>query len=130
MTGVILGALGAHKLKPQLIESGTLDVWTTAVQYQLVHAVAMLAVTLALMTSFAREPAQAALARWFKRATCAWAAGGVLFSGSLYWVALGGPRWLWPFAPTGGLCLIAGWGCVFIAACVKSTNTKKTASNQ
>jgi len=33
----------------------------------------------------------------------------VLFSGSLYWLALGGPRWLGPVTPIGGLCFIAGW---------------------
>ena len=42
-------------------------------------------------------------------------AGVVLFSGSLYWLALGGPSWLGPVTPLGGLCLIAAWACFFVA---------------
>ncbi|MCY3746980.1 MAG: DUF423 domain-containing protein, partial [Acidobacteria bacterium] len=38
-----------------------------------------------------------------------------LFSGSLYWLALGGPSWLGPVTPLGGLCLIAAWACLVIA---------------
>lgn len=119
LTGVILGALGAHALKPQLAAADTLAVWQTAAQYHLLHAVALLAAAVALITETARN--RPALARWLQRAMRAWTAGIFLFSGSLYWVALGGPRWLWPFAPLGGLALMLGWTCVFIAALAKDT---------
>ncbi len=117
LTGVILGALGAHALKPQLVASGKLDVWQTAAQYHLLHAVALFAAAIALITDAART--RPVFARWLQRAMRAWIAGIVLFSGSLYWVALGGPRWLWPFAPLGGLALMLGWACVFMAALAK-----------
>jgi uncharacterized membrane protein YgdD (TMEM256/DUF423 family) len=45
-----------------------------------------------------------------------WCVGVVLFSGSLYWLALGGPRWLGPVTPFGGLALMLGWLLLAIAA--------------
>jgi uncharacterized membrane protein YgdD (TMEM256/DUF423 family) len=45
-----------------------------------------------------------------------WVAGTVLFSGSLYALALGGPHWIGPITPLGGLGLIAGWVCAAGAA--------------
>ncbi len=77
------------------------DVWETAVLYQLVHAVAAVAVT---FPSVAAE-IQAAL----RRAASFWLVGVLLFSGSLYLMALGGPRWLGPITPLGGLCFLIGW---------------------
>ena len=50
-------------------------------------------------------------------ATRFWVGGVVLFSGSLYWLALGGPRWLGPVTPLGGIALMLGWGLLVIAAC-------------
>lgn len=44
--------------------------------------------------------------------------GALLFSGSLYGLALGGPKWLGPITPLGGLCLIAGWTLLAIS-CIK-----------
>ncbi|HET7535085.1 MAG TPA: DUF423 domain-containing protein [Candidatus Didemnitutus sp.] len=76
-----------------------MDTWRTAVLYQLVHAVALLA-----------------LAGWRdahggsngKIAWC-WSAGIVLFSGSLYGLSLGGPTFLGPITPLGGVAFLAGW---------------------
>lgn len=96
--GVALGAFGAHALQARL-EPRQLETWTTAVEYQLIHAVALLA--LALYGS--------ATQRAITPAAGGFAAGIVLFSGSLYLLALGGPRWLGPVTPLGGLCLIGGW---------------------
>ena len=45
-----------------------------------------------------------------------WLIGVVLFSGSLYWLAVGGPRWLGPVTPLGGVALMAGWLLVAVAA--------------
>jgi uncharacterized membrane protein YgdD (TMEM256/DUF423 family) len=100
-TGVALGAFGAHALKETLTTRGSVATWQTAVLYHLVHAVALLAVA-----SQAGGPINA---RWI--ALC-WSAGVVLFSGSLYWLALGGPKLLGPVTPLGGLAFLAGWGLV------------------
>jgi uncharacterized membrane protein YgdD (TMEM256/DUF423 family) len=107
LTGVVLGAFGAHALRDTLAAHGTAGTWETAVHYHLFHAVALLAVALA-------RPA--APAPWLRRAGLAWGAGIVLFSGSLYLLALGGPQWLGPVTPLGGLGFIAGWAAVFLHA--------------
>jgi uncharacterized membrane protein YgdD (TMEM256/DUF423 family) len=94
--GVALGAFGAHGLRARL-DAQALGVWETAVRYHLVHAVALLAIAL--------SPHAAALrpSGWL------FAAGIALFSGSLYALALGGPRALGPLTPVGGLAFLAGW---------------------
>lgn len=97
-TAVVAGAFGAHALKSRL-EQTQLGAWNTGVEYHLLHAVALLA--LALYAS--------ATGRSITLPAAAFVAGIVLFSGSLYALALGGPRWLGPVTPLGGLCLIAGW---------------------
>ena len=106
-TGVAIGAFGAHALKGTLEASGMREVWETAVRYQLLHATALLGFAAWLRP--AERPG----------AACAWAIrlwvlGTLLFSGSLYALALGGPRWLGPVTPIGGFALIAGW---VLAAC-------------
>lgn len=111
ITAVGLGAFGAHALKARLAEGGMTAVWETAVLYHLVHTVAVLAVSLA-----SGSVAGAAPGRWLSRAAGCWTAGVLLFSGSLYVLALGGPRWLGPVTPLGGMLLILGWGCVALAA--------------
>jgi uncharacterized membrane protein YgdD (TMEM256/DUF423 family) len=95
---VMLGAFGAHALKGTLAESGTLEVWQTAVDYQMWHALTLVLCALMGKTS----PALRAAVSFF-------AAGILLFSGSLYWLALGGPGWLGPVTPLGGLSLMLGW---------------------
>jgi uncharacterized membrane protein YgdD (TMEM256/DUF423 family) len=97
-TAVILGAFGAHALKARLAPE-QLASWQTAVQYHLVHALALLA--LALFA--AHSGRQVALPAWF------FSLGIALFSGSIYLLVLTGQRWLGPVTPLGGLCLIAGW---------------------
>jgi uncharacterized membrane protein YgdD (TMEM256/DUF423 family) len=104
--GVALGAFGAHALKDTLTAHGTLETWRTAVLYQLVHSVALLA-----LAGWREAPAK-------MRGSAAWCfvAGVVLFSGSLYWLALGGPGFLGPVTPLGGLSLLAGWASIGVAA--------------
>lgn len=97
-TGVALGAFGAHALKETLTAQGTLPIWQTAVLYQLVHSVALLALV--------GWPAAGDGLRWIARC---WTVGIVFFSGSLYWLALGGPKFLGPVTPLGGLALLVGW---------------------
>jgi len=109
MSGVILGAFGAHGLKTTLAARDSLHVWETAVLYQLIHALAVLSVS-----SHRRESND--LEAWLRRACSCWTMGMLLFSGSLYWLALGGPRWLGPITPLGGLALILGWAFVAVGA--------------
>jgi uncharacterized membrane protein YgdD (TMEM256/DUF423 family) len=91
-TGVALGAAGAHgQLHDALIVASTLDTWRTAVLYQLIHAAALVA-----------------LPGWPWVGRC-WVVGVVFFSGSLYWLALGGPKFLGPITPLGGVALLLGW---------------------
>ena len=90
-TGIALGAFGAHALKDRLALSDMTPAWQTAVLYQLLHAVAFLAL-----------PDWASVRKL-------WLAGIGLFSGSLYLLALGGPKILGPITPLGGIALLAGW---------------------
>ncbi|HEY4302174.1 MAG TPA: DUF423 domain-containing protein [Candidatus Didemnitutus sp.] len=100
--GVALGAFGAHALKETLESHATLDLWRTAVLYQLVHAVALFALAIGRVGAM---PGAAPVGG-------CWLAGVVLFSGSLYGLALGGPKILGPVTPLGGLSLLVGWALV------------------
>jgi uncharacterized membrane protein YgdD (TMEM256/DUF423 family) len=115
LTGIALGAFGAHALKATLVERGMTGAWDSAVKYHLFQAVALLA--LAAWARAADSGADAAaggkLIAWI---AWLWVAGVVLFSGSLYWLALGGPRWLGPVTPLGGIALMLGWLLIAVAA--------------
>ncbi len=102
--GVACGAFGAHALKVTLANSGHTTTWQTAVLYHLLHSVALLAT----LGASVQRPS-------LRRAQLCWTIGVVLFSGSLYFLALGGPRWFGPITPLGGLFLLAGWVFVFLA---------------
>ena len=95
--GVALGAFGAHALRGSIDETA-LAIWHTAVEYQFWHALALLAVSLALPAS-----------RWRHVSAGAFAIGIALFSGSLYALALGAPRIVGAITPFGGVALIVGW---------------------
>jgi uncharacterized membrane protein YgdD (TMEM256/DUF423 family) len=95
--GVALGAFGAHGLHDR-ISPAMLEVYRTGVLYHLVHAVALLAVGLGAQR-LARPRAVAAL----------FTAGVVIFSGSLYALAVTGVGALGAITPLGGLLLMAGW---------------------
>jgi uncharacterized membrane protein YgdD (TMEM256/DUF423 family) len=111
LTGVAIGAFGAHALKSTLLERGMMQAWETGSRYHLFHAVAMVGVAAWVRVSAGSGGAR--LMFWTARL---WCAGIVLFSGSLYWLALGGPRWLGPVTPLGGVALMAGWLLLAIAA--------------
>jgi uncharacterized membrane protein YgdD (TMEM256/DUF423 family) len=98
--GVALGAFGAHALKARL-SVDMLAVWQTAVQYHLWHALGLVGIGLLAQHLPASVPVR--VAGWLMLA------GIVLFSGSLYVLALSGVRWLGAITPFGGACLIAGW---------------------
>lgn len=109
-TGVILGAFGAHALRETLEQGGHRETWDTASKYQLLHAAALLGFA-GWLRSSPTPPSGAA--RW---APTLWIAGTLLFSGSLYALSLGGPRWLGPVTPLGGAALIAGWAAAALSA--------------
>jgi uncharacterized membrane protein YgdD (TMEM256/DUF423 family) len=98
---VVLGAFGAHTLRSTLETHGMLDVWNKAVLYHFIHAIALF--VLALHGAVNRS------AWWLLFA------GILLFSGSLYMMALTNLRWLGAITPIGGLCFLAGWVCLIIA---------------
>ena len=94
------GAFGAHSLKA-ILAPDLLAVFETGIRYQMYHALALLAVGWA-----AHQYPQASfhISGWL------FVAGIVLFSGSLYVLALSGVRWLGAITPLGGVCFLAGWG--------------------
>lgn len=103
---VVAGAFGAHALRAHL-EPGLLLVFETGARYQMYHALALVA-------------AAWVASRW-PGAAAAWAgglfvAGTLLFSGSLYALALGGQRWLGAVTPVGGVAFLAGWAALAWAA--------------
>jgi uncharacterized membrane protein YgdD (TMEM256/DUF423 family) len=104
---VVLGAFGSHGLKSRLTEH-YLGVWQTAVQYHFYHALALCMVALLWH--------KAAGSHWLNAAGYLLIVGIVFFCGSLYWLALGGPRWLGPVTPLGGLCFLLGWLCIAVSA--------------
>jgi uncharacterized membrane protein YgdD (TMEM256/DUF423 family) len=93
------GAFGAHALKGQLAPE-RLQLWETAVRYQFFQALGLLGVGLALRSSDAGV---------LRTAAALLIAGVLLFSGSLYALALGAPRPLGALTPVGGLAWIIGW---------------------
>lgn len=97
--GVAAGAFGAHGLRARL-SPVLLQVFETAVRYQLVHALVLVVAALALERGGSRP---------FAVACALFVAGTVLFSGSLYALALAGaPAW-GMVTPLGGVCLLGGW---------------------
>lgn len=114
--GVALGAFGAHALKAELAASGHAETWRTAVFYHLIHTVALLALAL-----FRERAEGGGKSRALGAAAVLWSAGILFFSGSLYALSLGGPRWLGPVTPLGGLLLLAGWCCVMVGGSKKKS---------
>lgn len=97
---VALGAFGAHKLHDILVQNGRLDTWQTAVLYQFVHTVMMC--FLAVSGPFRKGP-------WF-----CFLIGILIFSGSLYVLALTNATWLGAITPLGGVAFLVGWGWLVI----------------
>ncbi|MFP5304396.1 MAG: DUF423 domain-containing protein [Gammaproteobacteria bacterium] len=106
LLGVALGAFGAHALRAR-VSPDLLAVWRTAVEYQMYHALALLLAGLLL-----RQLPSTAL----QIAGICFAAGVVLFSGSLYALTLSGVRVLGAITPFGGVLFLAGWVLLLAAA--------------
>ena len=92
---VALGAFGAHGLKELLARNGTAQIWEKAVFYHFVHAIMLFILA-------GRTPVQ--YGAWFSFLT-----GIVIFSGSLYLLAVTNVRWLGAVTPVGGVSFIVGW---------------------
>ena len=106
--GVAFGAFGAHGLRGRL-SPDMLGVFETGVRYQMYHAFAVLVVALAA----------ARFDGWMVRAAgWAFTAGIVLFSGSLYALALSGVTMLGAITPIGGLAFLIGWALLIALAIV------------
>lgn len=100
--GVAAGAFGAHALKSRMAPE-MLEVFRVGVRYQMYHALALIATAWVL----ARWPSPTvAVGGWL------FAAGTVLFSGSLYLLSVSGERWLGMITPLGGAAFLAGWACI------------------
>ena len=104
--GVAAGAFGAHGLKARLTPE-LLAVFDTAARYQMIHALALLAVAWAI----ARWPGRAAVASGW-----CFVAGTLIFSGSLYLLALTGVRGLGAITPVGGVLFLCVWLLLALAA--------------
>lgn len=107
MLAVILGAFGAHGLRGKL-DDHALGIYETAVQYHFYHSLALLAVGLLALS----QPHTALL----RSAGWLFCLGILIFSGSLYVLAVSGVKWLGAVTPLGGLAFIAGWGCLAATA--------------
>ena len=106
LLGVVAGALGAHALRG-VLETDALATFQTAVRFQMYHAIVLLVVGLLA-------------GRWkpglINLAGALFTAGGLLFSGSLYMLAITGIGAFGAVTPVGGVGLIAGWGALIIGA--------------
>lgn len=102
---VAIGAFGAHKLKNYLAEIQRADVFETAVRYQFFHTLALLMIGI-LMFSHQNK--------WLNWASMSFAAGILIFSGSLYILCLTNVGKWGAVTPIGGVFLIVGWVCLAV----------------
>jgi uncharacterized membrane protein YgdD (TMEM256/DUF423 family) len=97
---VALGAFGAHGLKELLARNGTAAIWEKAVFYHFLHAVMLFLIA-------GRVPLQ-------KVPWLSFLIGILIFSGSLYMLAVTNVRWLGAVTPFGGISFLVGWACLVI----------------
>lgn len=106
MLAVAAGAFGAHALRARITPE-YLAIFETGARYQIYHALALLAVAWAVSRWPGSLPV---LAGWL------FVLGSVLFSGSLYILALSGVRWWGAVTPLGGVLFLGGWLCLVLTA--------------
>jgi len=104
-----LGAFGAHGLKGVLLQNQTVAIWEKAVFYHFVH-------TVMLFVLASRVPLRRLA--WFS-----FLIGIVVFSGSLYLLAVTNVRWLGAITPIGGVSFIVGWVCLAVSPSMPSSGT-------
>ena len=115
LIGVGMGAFGAHGLKSMLTPE-MLMVYKTAVTYQMWHALGMV-----LIAIVARQSPKSRLLSW-----AGWMmfAGIILFSGSLYALAISNVKWLGMITPFGGVAFLIAWLLVCIYACINDKSSE------
>ena len=110
LLAVALGAFGAHGLKDILEHNQTTAIWEKAVLYHFIHAL--------MLFILATRPATLGFA---KGAWICFLVGIVIFSGSLYLLAVTNVRWLGAITPIGGISFIAGWAWLLVCGGGKSS---------
>ena len=113
LTGVGLGAFGAHGLE-STASPEQLEWWRTASAYQLLHVAPLLALD------------HLGGCRGVRAAGWAFTAGVLIFSGTLYAMGLGAPRWLGAVTPLGGLSLMVGWGALVYASSARTAQREQS----
>jgi len=108
---VALGAFGAHALKQVLLENNRMDTFELAVRYHFYHTLVLLVIAL-FMNHFT--------SKWLALGALCLITGMVLFSGSLYLLALANNTTFAIITPIGGVFLLTGWGFLFLSAFKKS----------
>lgn len=111
--GVAAGAFGAHALKTRL-GPYELSVFETAVRYQMYHALALVALGSRALGSVVTNSAAPGIS--VRGPAWCFVIGIVIFSGSLYLLALSGVRWLGAITPFGGVAFLAGWVWLVVLA--------------
>lgn len=115
--GVALGAFAAHGLKAML-SPYLVEVFNTGVQYQFIHALAVLLCGLLLQLKLSPKSQ-----KYFALSAICFIIGIFCFSGSLYALAITGIKWFGPITPFGGLTFMVGWGLfVYAALQIKEVN--------
>ncbi|WP_334047816.1 DUF423 domain-containing protein [Alteromonas gracilis] len=114
---VVLGAFGAHGLK-SLLTSQQLNTFEIGVRYQMYHALAL--ILLPALSAYVSS-------KWVNRAAFCFVTGTVLFSGSLYALAISGIKWFGPVTPLGGLFFITGWTLLMIGLLVGRSKENESA---
>ena len=104
---VAIGAFGAHSLSSILIENNRVDTFETAVRYHFYHTIALLVVSVLLQNNSSKH---------LNRAVILFSIGILIFSGSLYVLALSNFTFLGAITPLGGLCFMAAWISLFSSA--------------
>ena len=115
LISVAMGAFGAHALTNTLTEKA-ISVFHTAAHYQMVHALALLAVGIWSLQPIA-QPYQSLT----QASGWAFTIGSIVFSGSLYLLAITDIKILGAITPIGGLSFMIGWGCLAVSAWKAST---------
>lgn len=116
LTAVMAGAFGAHGLR-NLVSERSLEVFQTAVTYQMYHGIALVLVTLLSGLGLSR--------RLLGFSAGFFLVGILLFSGSLYTLVLTDIHWVGPITPLGGLCFMIGWALLLVAGACLSVNRNR-----
>ena len=106
---VAIGAFGAHAWQDLLAVNATKEIFETASQYHFIHAITL------LWLGLYRRGLNAGEARYLTLSAYLFLTGTVIFSGSLYCLAISNLRWLGAITPIGGAAFLVGWVCLALA---------------